>query len=212
MTEISGVLTQLSPTNHTDQAHPERLTSAGRAIPGVALKIVDPRTEEQLPSDEIGEVRVHSQQRMKGYWQQAEASALAFDEGGWLRSGDAGYLDHDGYLYVRDRIKDLIITGGENVYPAEVERALLTHPDVAEVAVIGVPDPRWEESVKAIVVPRLGTTIEPRAIELFAREQLAGYKCPRSIDVVAMLPRNALGKVLKRVLRAPYWSGHERSI
>jgi acyl-CoA synthetase (AMP-forming)/AMP-acid ligase II len=212
MTEMSGAVTELSPSSHRDPDHPERLTSAGRAWSGVELKIVDPRTDEEAPAREIGEVYVRSRQRMQGYWGKAEATDAAFAPGGWLRSGDAGYLDEDGYLYVRDRIKDLIISGGENIYPAEVERVLVRHPDVAEVAVIGVPDPTWGESVMAVIVPRAGASVERADIETFARRHLAAYKCPRSIDVVPILPRNALGKVLKRELRAPYWAGQERVI
>ena len=141
---------------------------------------------------------------MSGYHGRPTETAAALTPDGWLRTGDGGYLDEDGYLFLTDRIKDMIVSGGENVYPVEVEEALAHHPDVADVAVIGVPDERWGETVKALVVPRAGR--EPTAEELvaFARERLAGYKLPRSIELVDDLPRTPTGKVLKRELRARY--------
>ena len=124
-----------------------------------------------------------------------------------MRSGDAGYLDADGYLYIHDRVKDMIISGGENIYPAEVEKAIFGHPDVADVAVIGVPSERWGEEVKAIIVPRPGATPDPASIIAWARERIAAYKAPKSVDFTDALPRNAGGKILRRELRAPYWKG-----
>jgi len=178
----------------------------------VEIKIVDPLTEQDLPPRQTGEVRIRSEQRMLGYWANRDASESAFSADGWLKSGDAGYVDEDGFLYIRDRIKDLIISGGENIYPAEVERVLAAHPNVAEVAVIGIPDHKWGESVKAVVVPRWGATVELEDLIGFARQHLAGYKCPKSMDLVAALPRNAMGKLLKRDLREPYWTGLQRRI
>ncbi|HEY2302561.1 MAG TPA: fatty acid--CoA ligase, partial [Acidimicrobiales bacterium] len=131
---------------------------------------------------------------------------------GWLKTGDVAFVDADGYYYLHDRVKDMIVTGGENVYPAEVENALMSHPAVADCAVIGVPDERWGESVKAIVVPAPETALEPEELLVFVRSRIAGYKVPRSIDVIDVLPRNPSGKVLKRELRAPYWAGMERQI
>jgi len=131
---------------------------------------------------------------------------------GWLHTGDAGYLDEDGYLYIHDRVKDMIVTGGENVYPAEVEHALYGHPTIADVAVIGVPDERWGEAVKALVVLKPGATLDRESILRFARARVAGYKLPKSIDVVTELPRNASGKLLRRVLREPFWRGHARRV
>jgi acyl-CoA synthetase (AMP-forming)/AMP-acid ligase II len=129
-----------------------------------------------------------------------------------LRTGDAGFMDADGYLYLTDRVKDMIVSGGENVYPAEVENALAGHPDIADVAVIGVPDPRWGETVKAIVVARPGASPAPEAIIDYARQRLARYKCPTSVDFAESLPRNPSGKLLKRQLREPYWKGHDRRV
>jgi len=121
-------------------------------------------------------------------------------------------LDGEGYLYVQDRVKDLIVSGGENISPREVEEVLATHPAVAEVAVIGVPDPRWGEAVKAVVAPRAGTEVTAEELIAFCRTRLGGFKLPRSVDFVQALPRNALGKVLKRELREPYWAGHARRV
>jgi acyl-CoA synthetase (AMP-forming)/AMP-acid ligase II len=148
---------------------------------------------------------------MKGYWNLPEATASAIREG-WFHTGDAGYLDEDGYLYIHDRVKDMIVSGGENVYPAEVESVLYAHPDVADVAVIGVPDERWGEAVKAVVVLREGSHVSDRELIDACRSQIAGYKTPRSIDFVDELPRNPTGKILKRVLRERYWAGRERRV
>ena len=131
---------------------------------------------------------------------------------GWYYSGDAGYLDEDGYLYIHDRVKDMIVSGGENIYPAEVESALSLHEEVADVAVIGVPSERWGEEVKALVVKAPGTDPDPEALITFARTKIAGFKVPKSIDFVTDLPRNPSGKLLKRELRAPYWEGHDRQV
>ncbi len=153
-------------------------------------------------------------QLMRGYWRLPEATAETL-RGGWLHTGDAGVLDAEGYLYVQDRVKDMIVSGGENIYPREVEDALMQHPAVADAAVIGVPDARWGETVKAIVVCHegvAGNEALAEAIVAFCRERLAGYKLPRSVDFVAALPRNPSGKVLKRELREPYWAGQARRV
>jgi long-chain acyl-CoA synthetase len=131
---------------------------------------------------------------------------------GWLRTGDAGYVDKDGFFFIKDRIKDMIVTGSENVYPAEIEAVLASHPDIVEVAVIGVPDARWGESVKACVVKRLGSTVTAEMLIDWCRDKLAGYKRPRTVDFIDALPRNASGKMLKRKLREPYWASHERNV
>jgi acyl-CoA synthetase (AMP-forming)/AMP-acid ligase II len=149
---------------------------------------------------------------MVGYWNRPQATADVITPDGWLRSGDAGYFDADGYLYLHDRMKDMIISGGENVYPAEVENVLMSHPDVADVGVIGVPSERWGETVKAIVVKAPAAEATPAELIEFARTNLAHYKCPTSVDFVDELPRNPSGKILKRVLRAPYWDRAERAI
>jgi fatty-acyl-CoA synthase len=131
---------------------------------------------------------------------------------GWIATGDAGYIDDDGYLFIHDRVKDMIITGGENVYPAEVESAIYGHPSVLEVAVIGIPDDRWGEAVKAICVAKPGEAIDPDSVIAWARDRIAGFKVPKSVDVIAALPRNASGKILRKDLRAPYWAGRARQV
>src|SRR6185369_7427974 len=146
-----------------------------------------------------------------GYWQRPDATAEAFTSNGFFRTGDVGSMDEEGFLYIRDRIKDMIITGGENVYPAEIESVLAAHPDVADVAVIGVPSAEWGETPMAVVVWR-GAPADPQDLITFARDRLAHYKCPTTVSTVEELPRNPSGKILKRELRAPYWVGHSRQI
>ncbi len=154
---------------------------------------------------------------MKGYWANPEATAEAFPEGrgddgrGWFRTGDAGYL-RDGYLFIHDRVKDMIVSGGENVYPAEIENVLMKHPDVADVAVIGVPHEKWGETVKAIITPAAGADPTEQALIAYCKENLAGYKCPTSFDRMDAIPRNPSGKVLKTELRKPYWEGRDRMV
>jgi acyl-CoA synthetase (AMP-forming)/AMP-acid ligase II len=205
MTETSGTIVALEPQDH-DPSRPELLRSVGRALPGVELRIVDD-AGRPLPPGETGEISTRSLCNMAHYFNRPEATAETIDADGWLRTGDAGYLDAQGYLFLRDRVKDMIITGGENVYPAEVENAIFGHPDVAEVAVIGVPDPKWGEAVKAVVVPKPGAPEDAASIIAWARERIAAYKAPKSVDFVAALPRNATGKVLRRELRARHRQG-----
>ena len=160
----------------------------------------------------MGELLTRSVQNFLGYWGKPEETARTLSADGWLRTGDAGYVDAEGYLFLTDRVKDMIITGGENVYPAEVENVLSDHAAVADVAVIGVPDERWGETVKAIVVRTPGADPRPAELVAFARERLAHFKCPTSVDFAETLPRNPSGKLLKRELREPYWRGRERRI
>jgi acyl-CoA synthetase (AMP-forming)/AMP-acid ligase II len=148
---------------------------------------------------------------MKGYWNQPEETAKAIRDG-WFYSGDAGYFDAEGYLYIHDRVKDMIVSGGENIYPAEVESTLAGHEEIADVAVIGVPDDKWGETVKAVIVTAPGADLSAEEVIAYARTQIAGYKIPRSVDFIAELPRNASGKILKRELRQPYWEGHDRQV
>jgi len=209
MTESTTVGTVLSPEDH-DPARPERLTSCGRPSSGCELRIVDAGGRD-LPAMQTGEILLRGGFITPGYWRRPEATAAAI-RNGWYHSGDAGYLDAEGLLHVRDRIKDMIISGGENIYPAEIESALSRHPGIADVAVIGVPDAKWGEAVKAVVVARPGFEIEPAEVIAFARQWIAGYKCPKSIDLVDALPRNPSGKLLKRVLRERYWEGMERRV
>jgi acyl-CoA synthetase (AMP-forming)/AMP-acid ligase II len=213
MTEASGAVTMLGADEHRDKANEHRLTSAGRPMPGVEIAIMDPVSGDRVTEpDVVGEVWVRTVQLMAGYWHQPDADAAALTDDGWLRSGDAGYLDADGYLYISDRIKDMIISGGENIYPAELERVLVEHPDVAEVAVIGVPDDKWGEVGKAVVVAKEGVELDEAGLLAYCRQHLASFKCPKSVTVVTELPRNATGKVLKRQLREPYWAGREKAI
>ena len=212
MTEQCGVVSSLGPEDHADPAREHLLVSAGTPIHGIEIEIRDPATGEPVPTGEPGEIWVRSQQVMGGYWGNPEATAAAITEDGWLRSGDGGHMDAEGYVYVTDRIKDMIISGGENIYPAEIERVLAEHPSVGDVAVIGVPDDRWGEVPKAVVVPAPGATVDEAELIAFAREHLAAFKCPKSVDVLDELPRNPTGKVLKKDLRKPYWEGRERQV
>ena len=210
MTETTGSVTALRPEDHDRNGNP-RMSSAGKALPGVELAILD-ENGVRVPTGVVGEVAVRSVTNMKGYWKLPEATAKTISADNWLRTGDAGYLDEDGYLYIYDRVKDMIISGGENVYPAEVENAIFGHPGVAEVAVIGVPSERWGEEVKAMVVPRSDAARDAASIIAWARERIAGYKVPKSVDFIDALPRNAAGKVLRRELRAPYWKDASKPI
>jgi long-chain acyl-CoA synthetase len=213
MTETTGAITSLRFEDH-DPDGPRRglLRSAGKPHDTVEIRIVDPDSGRDVDPGQVGEVWTRSAYNMAGYWAKPQETATTVDHEGWLRTGDAGYFDGDGYLYLHDRIKDMIVSGGENVYPAEVENVLLSHPDVADAAVIGVPDERWGETVKAVVVLAPGAELDERAVIGYCREHLAHYKCPTSIDTADVLPRNPSGKLLKRALRAPFWEGRERSI
>jgi len=218
LTETTGGVTQLDFEDH-DPGGPRAhlLRSAGKPMPGTTLRIVDDQGNE-LPDGEVGEIWVHSPQNLKAYYADAEATEKAFPLGrdedgmGWFTTGDAGYMQ-EGYLFIHDRIKDMILSGGENIYPAEIENALMSHPGVADVAVIGVPNDKWGESVTAIVVrvPDAEGTSDEELIA-YCRERLAGYKCPTAIDDVAALPRNPSGKILKTELRKPYWADKDRMV
>ena len=210
MTETTGTISMLPPEDHDPEGN-ARMRSAGKALPGVEIVILGP-DGESVATGEVGEVVTRSSNNMLGYWNLPDATAKTMTDDGWIRTGDAGYLDADGYLFIHDRMKDMIITGGENVYPAEVESAIFGHPAVQEVAVIGIPDEKWGETVKAVVVAKPGTTVEESDIIAWARERIAPFKCPRSIDVIDALPRNASGKILRKDLRAPYWEGYERMV
>ena len=210
MTETSGTIVALDPEDHKPEGSP-KMRSVGTPLHGVELKIVDEEGQD-VPTGEVGEIATRSAKNMSRYWNNPEATEATIDADGWLRTGDAGYLDEDGYLYIHDRVKDMIISGGENVYPAEVENAVYSHPQVADVAVIGVPDPKWGEAVKACVVAKDGATLTEADIIAHAREHIAGYKCPKSVDFIDALPRNPSGKVLRRELRAPYWEGRDKAV
>jgi long-chain acyl-CoA synthetase len=209
LTETTGAITYLPPEDHGEHAV-ERMKSCGKPMTGVEIKVVD-AAGKVLPPGEVGEVVCRTPQVMLGYWNLDAATRHAIRDG-WFHSGDAGYMDEDGYLYIYDRVKDMIVSGGENIYPAEVESALFGHPAIADVAVIGVPDEQWGEAVKAIVVKKSEAAVSVAELIAYARERIAGYKVPRSVDFVAALPRNPSGKILKRELRKPYWQGRERQV
>jgi long-chain acyl-CoA synthetase len=203
LTESTGGVVQLDPEDHDpDGPRAHLLRAAGKPLPWVEVRVVDPDRGSDCARGEIGEVWLRAPNVMAGYFERPDETASALTPDGWLRTGDGGYVDGEGFLFLTDRIKDMIVSGGENVYPVEVEEALAQHPAVAEVAVIGVPDERWGETVKALIVVRPGAP-EPAPEELvtFARERLAGYKLPRAIAFVDDLPRTPSGKVLKRELR-----------
>jgi long-chain acyl-CoA synthetase len=185
------------------------MRSAGRPYPWVEMKAVDPATGEDCRPGQVGEIWTRSRQNSPGYWNKPDDTLASFDEDGWLHTGDAGYLDEEGFVFLTDRIKDMIVSGAENVYPIDVESALSEHPDVADVAVIGIPHETWGESVHAVVVRREGSSLTDDELMDWARERVAGFKRPRSVAFVDELPRNPSGKLLKRVLRAPYWSDAE---
>jgi acyl-CoA synthetase (AMP-forming)/AMP-acid ligase II len=188
----------------------KRLASAGFPRTDVEVKIFDLHDRE-LPSEEMGEIVTRSDLVMKGYWRNSDATAETL-RNGWLHTGDVGYMDEKGYLFIMDRSKDMIISGGENIYPREIEEVLIQHPAVREVAVIGVPDPKWGEAVKAVVSLVEGQSVTAEDLIAFCRDRMASYKKPRSVDFVDGLPKNNYGKILKRDLRAPYWERRERKV
>ncbi|MCZ7526509.1 MAG: long-chain fatty acid--CoA ligase [Acidimicrobiia bacterium] len=209
MTETAGS-SLLRPADHDPDGHPEWLPSAGTDSLSFETRVVDP-DDRPLPPGEVGEIVCRGPSVMDGYWNAPEATMEAL-RGGWMHTGDLGYRSADGYLYVTDRLKDMIVSGGENVYPREVEDALYEHPAVLEAAVIGVPHERWGEAVHALVVPRAGEAPNPEELIAHCRVRLAGYKVPKSVELVDELPKNPTGKILKRLVREPYWEGHERRV
>jgi acyl-CoA synthetase (AMP-forming)/AMP-acid ligase II len=212
LTEVAGVATHLLPEAHRDPDHPERLVSAGQPIDEMEVRVVDPGTLEDVPAGEHGEIWLRTPQLMKGFLGKPEETAAVVTADGWFRTGDMGRQDAAGFVYVEDRLKDMIISGGENIYSPEIERVLAEHPAVMEVAIIGVPDDRWGEAVKAVVSLTPGTQATEDELIAYCREHLAHFKSPRSVDIVDALPRNPTGKILKRELRAPYWEDRDRSV
>ena len=206
MTETAGTVVMLASEDH-DPGGPlaHRLRSCGRPMPWVELALIDPATGDAVATGDVGEIRIRSAVNMLGYWRKPGETADAVTDDGWLRTGDAAYRDADGYIYIHDRFKDMIVSGGENIYPTEVENVLYDHPHVAAVAVIGVPHPRWGETPKAYVVAKAGASPTEAALIAFTRERLAHYKCPTAVAFVAELPRNASGKILKREMRDAAW-------
>ncbi|MCE9650067.1 MAG: long-chain fatty acid--CoA ligase [Parvibaculum sp.] len=211
-TELAPIATLLGPEYHVlDGPDTTRLRSAGRPGLCVELRVIDPDGNE-LPRGEVGEVAVRGPNTMLGYWNKPEQTAATLVDG-WVRTGDGGYVDEDGFLYIVDRLKDMIVSGGENVFSAEVENAIMQHGAVAECAVIGVPDPKWGERVHAVIVPKAGSTLTAEDIVMHCKARIAGYKCPRSADIrTEALPKSAAGKILKTDLRRPYWENQARNV
>ncbi|MCP3804808.1 long-chain-fatty-acid--CoA ligase [Allokutzneria sp. A3M-2-11 16] len=208
LTETGNTAVCLPPADHDPRLG--RLRAAGRAYPGVQIKIIDPDGAE-LPPGEVGEVCLRTPARMVEYWRLPEATERTLREG-WVHTGDAGHLDADGYLFIQDRLKDMIIVGGENVYPTEIENVLAQHPGVADSAVVGVPDDRFGEAVHAFVARRPGEQVGPRELLSLCTERLAGFKIPRRFEFVERIPRNPSGKILRRELRDPFWSTKDRQV
>ncbi|RLQ21626.1 long-chain-fatty-acid--CoA ligase [Seongchinamella sediminis] len=212
MTETTGTVINLSADDHRAalDGRPELLRSCGRSSVGAEAKVVDAAGAE-LPPGEIGEIWLKSDTNMLAYYNLPEATAANLTDG-WVHTGDAGYMDEEGYLFLKDRIKDMVVSGGENIYPVEVENALAMHPAVADVAVIGVPNERFGEALLAFVVVEPGAALALDDMVDFCRDKIAGYKIPRQLQLVDELPRNPSGKILKKVLREPYWPSSDRSI
>jgi acyl-CoA synthetase (AMP-forming)/AMP-acid ligase II len=206
MTELAPLATYLPPADHDGP----RLRSAGKAAAITELRIVDP-DDNEVPRGTVGEICVRGGQVMQGYWRKPEETEAAL-RGGWMHTGDAAYMDDDGYIFIVDRVKDMIVTGGENVYSAEVENAVAQHPAVAMCAVIGVPDPDWGERVHAVVVLRPGASATAEEIRDHAKTLIAGYKAPRTVEFTDALPISGAGKVLKRELRQKYWGDANRNV
>ena len=211
--EAPMTCTSLPKDEHVTDGDPvklRRLGSAGRATTAVQVRIVD-EDDRPVPPDTLGEIVVRGDLVMKGYWNKPEATAETL-RGGWLHTGDIGSLDPDGYLYITDRKKDMIISGGSNIYPREIEEVICQHPAVFEVSVIGVPDDKWGEAVKALVVLRPGESATEALLIEHCKRHLASYKKPQSVEFLPVLPKNAYGKVLKRELRDRYWADRRRKV
>ncbi|MGE0386418.1 MAG: long-chain-fatty-acid--CoA ligase [Gammaproteobacteria bacterium] len=211
MTELSPTATILPGWHHTPEGRRAgKVRSAGRAAFASEVRIVD-AADDEVPRGTIGEIAVRSPGIMRGYWNKPAETAAAI-RGGWMHTGDAGYMDADGFVFVVDRIKDMIVTGGENVYSVEVENAIATHPAVAICAVIGVPDEQWGERVHAVVTLKPGASLDEADLRAHCKTLIAGYKCPRSAEFIDALPMSGPGKVLKSELRRRYWGGRERNV
>jgi long-chain acyl-CoA synthetase len=212
MTELSPIATVLHWNDHIGDGRAKgRHRGAGRAALGCEVRIVD-ADDKPVPHGTVGEIVVRGDVVMMGYWERPDETAKAVVDG-WMHTGDGGYMDDDGFVYVVDRVKDMIISGGENVYSVEVENAIAQHPAVAQCAVIGIPSERWGEQVHAVVVTKSGAQVSASELVEFCKTLIAGYKCPRSVDVSENpLPLSGAGKVLKRDLRKPYWEGQARRV
>jgi acyl-CoA synthetase (AMP-forming)/AMP-acid ligase II len=211
MTELSPIGSMIPHHLRDPRVSGDKLKSCGVAPPNVEVIIADDNGNE-VPRGTIGEILVRGPIVMQGYWNKPDETAAAL-RGGWLHTGDAAIMDEDGLIYIVDRLKDMIISGGENVYSTEVENAISVMPEIAEVSVIGIPDPKWGEAVHAIVVPRNGATVTAEAVQAHCRKLIAGYKCPRSVELRSEpLPVSAAGKIQKNVLREPYWRSQEKRV
>jgi acyl-CoA synthetase (AMP-forming)/AMP-acid ligase II len=211
MTELSPVITALPHLHHRpDAPRPERLRSAGRPVPIAEVRIVD-ASDKPVPPGTVGEIVARGPMVMAGYWNKPEQTADAL-RGGWMHTGDGGYMDEDGFVYVVDRMKDMIVSGGENVYSAEVENAIADMPQVSMCAVIAVPDEQWGERVHAVIVPRAGETLTAEQVIAHCRARIAAYKAPRSVEFRDELPISPAGKLLKYKLREPFWAGRDRGV
>jgi long-chain acyl-CoA synthetase len=212
MTELSPCATILPWRDHTGEGRAKgRHRSGGRPTFLVDVRIVDP-DDKPLPAGAVGEICARGETVMMGYWERPEETRKAVVDG-WMHTGDGGYMDKDGYVYVVDRIKDMIISGGENIYSAEVENCIAQHPAVAQCAVIGIPSEQWGETVHAVVMRKPGVAVTADEIIAFCKERIAGYKCPRTVKIQdEMLPLSGAGKILKRDIRAPYWENKTRSV
>jgi acyl-CoA synthetase (AMP-forming)/AMP-acid ligase II len=212
MTETAGTVVSLSAEDHCRALSGETklLRSAGRPVVGAQVQIMSP-SAEQMPVGEVGEIWLKSENNMLGYFHLPEATQDTMIDG-WVRTGDAGYIDEEGFIYLKDRIKDMVVSGAENIYPVEVENAIAKHAAVVDVAVIGIPDEKFGEALLAFVVLKSGESLSSEELVEFCRDKIAGYKIPRQLKVIDELPRNASGKVLKKVLREPFWSGMDRGV
>ncbi len=209
MTETMGLTTILMPEDHKKAG--KLLKSCGKPFTGITVRIEDADGNE-VGINDIGEVKVLTKSCMAGYWNKPEATAKTIDKNGWLSTGDAGYRDEEGYIFIHDRMKDMIISGAENIYPAEVEKCLISHHEIADAGVFGIPDDRWGEVVCAAVSLQPNSAADEKSIIKYCREKIAHYKCPTKVVIMKELPRNASGKVLRRELRAPYWKDKDRNV
>jgi acyl-CoA synthetase (AMP-forming)/AMP-acid ligase II len=209
---MSPAVSVLGPAQHSEAGRAAgMLRSCGRAVACVEVAIVD-QAGNEVPRGTVGEIAARGANMMRGYWNKPEQTRAAMPGDGWLRTGDGAYMDERGYIFIVDRVKDMIVTGGENVFSAEVENAIGSHPGVAMCAVIGVPSEEWGEAVHAVVVPRAGHAVAEADIISHCKQKIAGYKCPKSVEIRAELPLSGAGKILKAQLREPYWKDRARRV
>ena len=215
MTETAPLATLMLPQwmkFEGTEAEVRRLASCGKQVPGVEVRVVDQETGEDVAPGQAGEIIVRGPNVMLGYWKRPQETAEAL-RGGFMHTGDVALVDDEGFIFIVDRAKDMIISGGENVYCSEVENAIYEHPAVLEAAVIGIPDDQWGEAVMAVVVPRQGASVAEKDIVEHCRHLIAGYKCPKKVVFQeSPLPKSGAGKILKTEIRKPYWEGKTRNV